>query len=109
MPQTPSAPEQQAPPKPLHELKQTKPQPEMKQKRPEPEIKETPQTEKDLLEKEDQADSGPDKDNPLTQRDAVAAASQPDPADAHIGAREDQVSDTQAPSGDAFKDEPRQG
>jgi hypothetical protein len=109
MPQTPSAPEQQAPPKPLHELKQTKPQPEMKQKRPEPEIKETPQTEKDLLEKEDQADSGPDKDNPITQQDARDAASQPDPADAHIGAREDQVSDTQAPSGDAFKDEPRQG
>ncbi len=91
----------------------------MKQKRPEPEIKETPQTERDLLEKEDQGDSGPDKDNPITQRDSPAAAppsprlrrpgSQPDPADAHIGAREDQVSDTQAPSGDAFKDEPRQG
>ena len=91
----------------MHELKRTKPQPEMKQpKRPEPEIKETPQSERDLLEKEDQADSGPDKDNPITQRDA---GSQPDPADAHIGAREDQVSDTQAPSGDAFKDEPRQG
>ena len=33
----------------------------------------------------------------------------PTPADGHIGAREDQVSNTQAPAGDAFKDEPKQG
>jgi hypothetical protein len=32
-----------------------------------------------------------------------------DPADAHIGATEGQVTETPAPSGDAFKDEPRQG
>ena len=29
--------------------------------------------------------------------------------DAHIGATEDQVSDTQAPSGEDYKDEPKQG
>lgn len=29
--------------------------------------------------------------------------------DAHIGATEDQVSDTQAPAGEAYKDEPKQG
>ena len=34
---------------------------------------------------------------------------QVDPEDAHIGATEDQVSDTSAPSGDLFKDEPKQG
>ena len=38
----------------------------------------------------------------------------PDPApvapeDAHIGATEEQVSETPAPSGDAFEDEPKQG
>lgn len=32
-----------------------------------------------------------------------------DLGDKHIGATEDQVSDTQAPSGEEFKDEPRQG
>jgi hypothetical protein len=32
-----------------------------------------------------------------------------DPEDGHIGATESQVSDTSAPSGDTFKDEPRQG
>jgi hypothetical protein len=32
-----------------------------------------------------------------------------DPADAHIGATEGQVTETPAPAGDAFKDEPRQG
>jgi len=29
--------------------------------------------------------------------------------DQHIGATEDQVSDTQAPAGEEYKDEPRQG
>ncbi len=33
----------------------------------------------------------------------------PDLGDKHIGATEDQVSDTQAPSGEEYKDEPRQG
>ena len=32
-----------------------------------------------------------------------------DPGDEHLGATEDQVSDTSPPSGDAFKDEPKQG
>ena len=32
-----------------------------------------------------------------------------DPADAHIGATEGQVTETPAPAGEAFKDEPRQG
>ena len=32
-----------------------------------------------------------------------------DRSDDHIGATEDQVSDTQAPAGEAYKDEPRQG
>jgi hypothetical protein len=29
--------------------------------------------------------------------------------DAHLGATEDQVSDTSAPAGEAYKDEPKQG
>ena len=33
----------------------------------------------------------------------------PDGGDGHIGATEDQVSDTQAPAGEAYKDEPKQG
>jgi hypothetical protein len=32
-----------------------------------------------------------------------------DRGDAYIGATEDQVSDTQAPSGEGYKDEPKQG
>jgi hypothetical protein len=32
-----------------------------------------------------------------------------DPGDEHIGATEDQVSDTSPPAGDAFDDEPKQG
>lgn len=32
-----------------------------------------------------------------------------DRGDAHIGATEDQMSDTQAPAGEAYKDEPKQG
>ncbi|HEY1308087.1 MAG TPA: hypothetical protein VGF24_31255 [Vicinamibacterales bacterium] len=35
--------------------------------KPEPGIVHLPETEKDVLDKDDQADSGPDKDNPLTQ------------------------------------------
>jgi hypothetical protein len=33
----------------------------------------------------------------------------PSPDEEHMGATEDQVSDTSAPAGEAFKDEPRQG
>ena len=32
-----------------------------------------------------------------------------DTADGHIGATEDQMSDTQAPAGEAYNDEPKQG
>ena len=32
-----------------------------------------------------------------------------DPADGHIGATEDQVSDTTPPAGEAYNDEPKQG
>jgi hypothetical protein len=32
-----------------------------------------------------------------------------DRGDAHIGATEDQMSDTQAPTGEGYKDEPKQG
>jgi hypothetical protein len=32
-----------------------------------------------------------------------------DLGDKHIGATEDQVSDTQAPAGEEYKDEPKQG
>jgi len=32
-----------------------------------------------------------------------------DRGDAHIGATEEQMSDTQAPAGEAYKDEPKQG
>ena len=32
-----------------------------------------------------------------------------DRGDAHLGATEDQVSDTQAPAGEGYKDEPKQG
>jgi hypothetical protein len=87
-----------------------KPQPELKRPaKPEPEIKPTPRNEKEVFDKDDQADSGPDKDHPFTREEATAATRDEDTTDAHIGAREDQVSDTRAPSGDAFKDEPKQG
>jgi hypothetical protein len=33
----------------------------------------------------------------------------PDRSDGHLGATEDQVSDTQPPAGEAYKDEPKQG
>ena len=35
--------------------------------------------------------------------------SDPSPDEEHMGATEDQVSDTSAPAGEAFKDEPKQG
>ena len=60
---------------------------------------------------DDQGDSGPDKDNPITQNSEkpLAPAANLDPEDAHIGATEGQESDTPAPAGDAYKDEPKQG
>ena len=39
----------------------------------------------------------------------VTGETQLSPEDAHIGGTEDQVSDRQAPAGDLFEDEPRQG
>jgi len=100
MAKTPSAPEKDKP---------RTPQPELKlPKKPEPEIKYPRDAEKEVFEKDDQADSGPDKDNLIT-RSSEASGPRPDPQDAHIGATEDQVSDTAAPSGDEFKDEPKQG
>jgi hypothetical protein len=71
----------------------------------EPEIPHVPKTEDEVLDKDDQADSGPEKGNPITRESKGPRT----PADGHIGAREDQVSDTQAPAGEAFKDEPKQG
>jgi hypothetical protein len=34
---------------------------------------------------------------------------EPDPEEEHLGATEDQVSDTSPPAGEAYKDEPKQG
>jgi hypothetical protein len=56
---------------------------------------------------DDQADSGPDRDNPITRGKETRV--KPDPGDSHLGATEDEVSDTSAPAGEEFKDEPRQG
>ncbi|HKE86354.1 MAG TPA: hypothetical protein VKB50_21500 [Vicinamibacterales bacterium] len=86
--------------------------PELKRpSKPEPEIAHLPESEKDVLDKSDQADSGPEKDNPLTQSRASVTDThdEPDSADAHIDARETQVSETSAPAGEAFEVEPKQG
>jgi len=93
---------------PIPELEPTrKPEPELKQPRkPEPEIKQ-PTTPAKPEVGDDQGDSGPDRENPITEESKRPAAL--DREDAHIGATENQVSDTSAPSGDAFDDEPRQG
>src|SRR5262245_29294772 len=103
---------------PIPELEpKRKPEPEMKRKRkPEPEIKQPAPPAKPEV-GGDQGDSGPDRDNPITQRSQHPAKvdredARPAPVareDGHIGGTESQVSDTSAPSGDAFKDEPRQG
>ena len=85
--------------------KPTKPRREKGTPKREPEIRHLPDTEQEVMEKDDQADSGPEKGNPIT-RDSKGPLT---PADAHIGAREDQMSDTQAPAGDAFEDERKQG
>jgi hypothetical protein len=93
---------------PIPELEpKRKPEPEMKRPRkPEPEIKQPVAPVKPEV-GEDQGDSGPDRDNPITERSKHPATVEPD--DAHIGATESQVSDTPAPSGEAYEDEPRQG
>jgi hypothetical protein len=93
---------------PLPELEpKRKPEPDMKRpQKPEPEVMPPPAPAKPEV-GDDQGDSGPDRANPLTQRSAPAARL--DRQDGHIGATESQVSDTSAPSGEAFKDEPRQG
>ena len=103
---------------PIPELEpKRKPEPELKHPRkPEPEITQ-PTTPAKPEVGDDQGDSGPDRENPITEHstrrapvDRDDARPAPvDPEDAHIGATENQVSDTTAPSGDAFKDEPRQG
>ena len=96
------------PSSPIPELEpKRKPEPEMKRPRkPEPEIKQPPAPAKPEV-ADDQGDSGPDRDNRITER---SKHSRPvNREDAHLGATEAQVSDTSAPSGDAFEDEPRQG
>lgn len=60
-------------------------------------------------------DPAPDSQNPrhpTPQKQSDGAPeplNKPDPDDEHIGATEDQVSDTSAPAGSGFKDEPKQG
>ena len=96
------------PSSPIPELEpKRKPEPELKRpKKPEPEIKQ-PTTPAKPEVGEDQGDSGPDRENPITEHSKHQAPVERE--DAHIGATESQVSDTSAPSGDTFKDEPRQG
>ena len=93
---------------PIPELESTrKPEPEMKSPRkPGPENEQTVAPLKPEV-GEDQGDSGPDRDNPITEQSKHPMPV--DREDAHIGATEEQVSDTTAPSGEAFADEPRQG
>lgn len=84
-----------------------RPKPELKlPRKPEPEIKQPLVPAKPEV-GEDQGDSGPDKDNPITQESKRGAPV--DREDAHIGATEEQVSPTTPPAGDAFNDEPKQG
>ena len=61
-----------------------------------------------------QADGSPEslhKTQQPEQDKANDRPSRPSPkeSDEHLGARENQVSDTTAPAGSAFKDEPKQG
>jgi hypothetical protein len=93
---------------PIPELEpQRKPEPELKlPRKPEPEITQ-PTTPAKPEVSEDQGDSGPEKDNPITQQSKRRGPV--DAEDAHIGATEGQESDTPAPSGDAYQDEPKQG
>ena len=70
--------------------------------------------------------SSPDKSSPQANRspeslhktpktdkndraDDRTSHSQPEAGDEHLGAKENQVSDTTAPAGQAYKDEPKQG
>src|SRR4029079_5968805 len=85
-------------------------------KKPEPEIKQpTTPAKPDIG--DDQGDSGPDRENPITEQSKRhaqveredARPASVDPEDGHIGATASQVSDNSAPSGCAFDDEPRQG
>ena len=91
----------------IPELEPKKPEPELKvPRKPQPDIKvPNPPVKPEV--NDDQGDSGPDVDNPITNESTRRPTV--DPQDAHIGATESQVSDTSAPSGDAFKDEPKQG
>ena len=103
---------------PIPELEpKGKPEPEVKQpSRPEPELK-TPRNDEPEIEQpttpakpevgDDQGDSGPDRENPITEQSQHEAPI--DREDGHIGATEGQVSDTTAPAGDEYADEPRQG
>ena len=93
---------------PIPELEpKRKPEPELKlPRKPQPEIKQ-PATPATPEVSEDQGDSGPDKDNPITQQSKQHILV--DAEDAHIGATEGQVSPTTPPAGDAFEDEPKQG
>ena len=99
---------------PIPELEPTrKPEPEVKQRpKPEPELKRPRKGEPEIEQPttpakpevgDDQGDSGPDRENPITEE------SQHEAPDGHIGATETQVSDTTAPAGDDYQDEPRQG
>ena len=84
-----------------------KPEPELtRPRKPEPEIKQPIPPSKPEV-GDDQGDSGPDRENPITERSEHSAPL--DPEDAHIGATEEQMSETPAPSGDGFNDEPKQG
>jgi hypothetical protein len=59
-----------------------------------------------------QADGSSEPLNKVEKPDPLAKKRRPRPADAgdgHLGATEDQMSDTQAPAGEAYKDEPKQG
>ena len=93
---------------PIPELEpKRKPEPELtRPRKPEPEIKQPIPPSKPEV-GDDQGDSGPDRENPITERSEHSAPL--DPEDAHIGATEEQMSETPAPSGDAFNDEPKQG
>jgi hypothetical protein len=88
------------PTSPIPELEpKRKPEPELKRPRkPEPELKQPRKPE-------------PEIEQPTTPAKPEVGEDQGpvDREDAHIGATENQVSDTTAPAGDAFKDEPRQG
>lgn len=52
----------------------------------------------------------PSLKRPSSQADGHAEGGDtPSEEDGHLGATEDQVSDTSPPAGDAFEDEPKQG